>query len=107
MTSTPHDTRQVDGRRAAVRRDEAIFQSQREARMAYADVQLERPEALLTKDATADEFYRIALIYSEGMDVAVDLPRPRRHGDVRAAVIEGRILDRLLRREGSDYLGPA
>jgi sulfonate transport system ATP-binding protein len=32
------------------------------------------------------------------MDVAVDLPRPRRHGDPRAAAIEGRILDRLLGR---------
>jgi sulfonate transport system ATP-binding protein len=31
------------------------------------------------------------------MDVAVDLPRPRRRGDPRAASIEGRILDRLLR----------
>jgi sulfonate transport system ATP-binding protein len=32
------------------------------------------------------------------MDVAVDLPRPRRHGDPEAAAIEGRILDRLLGR---------
>jgi sulfonate transport system ATP-binding protein len=32
------------------------------------------------------------------MDVAVDLPRPRRHGDPAAAAIEGRILDRLLGR---------
>jgi sulfonate transport system ATP-binding protein len=32
------------------------------------------------------------------MDVAVDLPRPRRRGDARAAAIEGRILDRLLGR---------
>ena len=32
------------------------------------------------------------------MDVTIDLPRPRRHGDPAAAVIEGRILDRLLRR---------
>src|SRR4051812_655975 len=32
------------------------------------------------------------------MDIAVDLPRPRRHGDPRAAAIEGRILDRLLSR---------
>ncbi len=32
------------------------------------------------------------------LDVAVDLPRPRRHGDPSAARIEGRILDRLLRR---------
>jgi sulfonate transport system ATP-binding protein len=32
------------------------------------------------------------------MDVKVDLPRPRRHGDPEAAAIEGRILDRLLGR---------
>ncbi|MFO1027711.1 MAG: ATP-binding cassette domain-containing protein [Acetobacteraceae bacterium] len=32
------------------------------------------------------------------MDVTVDLPRPRRHGDPAAAAIEGRILDRLLAR---------
>ena len=32
------------------------------------------------------------------MDVAVDLPRPRRRGDPQAAAIEGRILDRLLGR---------
>jgi sulfonate transport system ATP-binding protein len=32
------------------------------------------------------------------MDVTVDLPRPRRRGDPRAAAIEGHILDRLLGR---------
>jgi sulfonate transport system ATP-binding protein len=32
------------------------------------------------------------------MDVEVGLPRPRRHGDPNAALIEGRILDRLLGR---------
>jgi sulfonate transport system ATP-binding protein len=32
------------------------------------------------------------------MDVMVDLPRPRRHGDPVAAAIEGQILDRLLGR---------
>jgi hypothetical protein len=38
------------------------------------------------------------------MDVAVDLPRPRRRGDPRAASIEGRILDRLLQRRPSEYI---
>jgi sulfonate transport system ATP-binding protein len=38
------------------------------------------------------------------MDVAVELPRPRRHGDAAAAAIEGRILDRLLRRSGERRL---
>jgi sulfonate transport system ATP-binding protein len=32
------------------------------------------------------------------LDVAVDLPRPRRRGDREAAAIEGRILQRLLQR---------
>ncbi len=32
------------------------------------------------------------------MDVPVDLPRPRRHGNPEAAAIEGRILERLLTR---------
>ena len=32
------------------------------------------------------------------LDVAVDLPRPRRRGDREAAAIEGRILERLLQR---------
>ncbi|MFL5284657.1 MAG: ATP-binding cassette domain-containing protein [Rhodopila sp.] len=33
------------------------------------------------------------------MDILVDLPRPRRHGDPQAAEIEGHILDRLLSNE--------
>jgi sulfonate transport system ATP-binding protein len=32
------------------------------------------------------------------MDVPVDLPRPRRHGNPEAAAVEGRILERLLTR---------
>jgi sulfonate transport system ATP-binding protein len=32
------------------------------------------------------------------LDIAVDLPRPRRRGDREAAAIEGRILDHLLQR---------
>jgi sulfonate transport system ATP-binding protein len=35
------------------------------------------------------------------MDVAVDLPRPRRRGDAAAAALEGRILERLLRPSGA------
>jgi len=43
---------------------------------------------------------RILLLENGGvaMDVAVDLPRPRRRGDAEAAAIEGRILERLLQR---------
>jgi len=44
---------------------------------------------------------RILLLEDGGiaLDVAVDLPRPRRRGDRRAAAIEGEILRRLLRRQ--------
>ena len=42
------------------------------------------------------------LVLEEGrvvMDVAVDIPRPRRRGDPLAGAIEGRILERLLQRD--------
>ena len=61
--------------------------------MAYADIRIEAPEALLNgKTASADELYRIGLIYSEGMDVAIDLvaahkwfnlASPRGHRDAK------------------------
>jgi uncharacterized protein len=41
--------------------------------MAYADIRIEAPETFLTKDATANDFYRVALMYSEGSEVAIDL----------------------------------
>ena len=41
--------------------------------MAYADIRIEAPETFLTKDASANDLYRVALMYSEGSDVAVDL----------------------------------
>ncbi len=41
--------------------------------MAYADIRIEAPDAFLTKTASADEVYRIGLIYSEGHEVSVDL----------------------------------
>jgi sulfonate transport system ATP-binding protein len=51
---------------------------------------------------------RVLLIEDGGiaMDIAVDLPRPRRRGDPDAAAIEGRILDRLLRRSPKGLGGP-
>jgi uncharacterized protein len=72
--------------------------------MAYADVQLERPEALLTKDATADEFYRIALIYSEGMDVAVDLISAHKFFNLAAS--RGHREAKLCRQEMADMMSP-
>lgn len=61
------------GSQLGPKRPKQTSQVHRDARMAYADIRLETPEAFLTKTASADEFYRIGLIYSEGHDVSVDL----------------------------------
>jgi len=73
--------------------------------MAYADVQLERPEAVLTKDASCDEFYRIALIYSEGMDVAVDLISAHKFFNLAAS--RGHREAKLCRQEMADMMSAA
>ena len=70
--------------------------------MAYADVQLEAPEAQLTKDASADELYRIGLIYSEGMDVAVDLVAA--HKWFNLAATRGHREGKLCRQEMADMM---
>src|ERR1700722_2889996 len=51
---------------------------------------------------------RVLLIEDGGiaLDIAVDLRRPRRRGDPDAAAIEGRILDRLLRRSAKGLGDP-
>ncbi|HYZ20689.1 MAG TPA: ATP-binding cassette domain-containing protein [Rhodopila sp.] len=57
---------------------------------------------VVTHDVTEAVFLadRILLLDAGqvAMDVPVNLPRPRRHGDPRAAAIEGEILARLLRQ---------
>jgi uncharacterized protein len=73
--------------------------------MAYADTQLEAPEAQLTKDASADELYRIGLIYSEGMDVAVDLVAA--HKWFNLAATRGHREGKLCRQEMADMMPPA
>jgi hypothetical protein len=73
--------------------------------MAYADTQLEAPEAQLTKDASADELYRIGLIYSEGMDVAVDLVAA--HKWFNLAATRGHREGKLCRQEMADMMLPA
>ena len=70
--------------------------------MAYADIQLEAPEALLTKDAPAEELYRIGLIYSEGMDVAVDLVAA--HKWFNLAATRGHREAKLCRQEMSEMM---
>jgi len=73
--------------------------------MAYADTQLQAPEAHLTKDASADELYRIGLIYSEGMDVAVDLVAA--HKWFNLAATRGHREGKLCRQEMADMMPPA
>lgn len=41
--------------------------------MAYADIRVESPEAFLTKDASANDLYRVGLMYSEGSEGPIDL----------------------------------
>ena len=72
--------------------------------MAYADVQIEKPEALLTKDANCDELYRMGLIYSEGMDVAVDLVSA--HKWFNLAATRGHREAKLCRQEMAEMMVP-
>jgi TPR repeat protein len=60
--------------------------------MAYADIQFAPPESLLTRDASAEDLYRIGLMYANGMDVVLDfvaahkwfnLAASRGHADAR------------------------
>lgn len=70
--------------------------------MAYADVQIEAPEALLAKDAPPEELYRIGLIYSEGMDVAVDLVAA--HKWFNLAATRGHRSARICRQEMAEMM---
>ena len=58
---------------------------------------------VVTHDVTEAVFLADRIILLDAgsvtMDVPVNLPRPRRHGDPRAAAIEGDILARLLRQQ--------
>ncbi len=73
--------------------------------MAYADVQFERPEAILTKDASADDLYRMGLIYSEGLDVAVDLISAHKFFNLAAS--RGHREGKLCRQEMADMMPAA
>ena len=72
------------------------------ARMAYADIRIEAPEAFLAKTASADELYRMGLIYSEGMDVAVDLVAA--HKWFNLAATRGHRDAKLCRQEMADMM---
>jgi TPR repeat protein len=73
--------------------------------MAYADVQLEVPEFGLTKDASADEFYRIGLIYSEGMGVVVDVLAAHKWFNLAAS--RGHRDARIYRQEMAEMMSAA
>ncbi|WP_018996097.1 SEL1-like repeat protein [Hirschia maritima] len=70
--------------------------------MAYADVSLEAPEAGLTKDSAGEELYRIGLMYSTGMGVAVDYVAA--HKWFNLAAVKGVREAREQRREMVDYM---
>ena len=70
--------------------------------MAYADIRIEAPEAFLTKTASADEFYRIGLIYSEGHEVSVDLVQA--HKWFNLAATRGHRSARICRQEMAEMM---
>ena len=70
--------------------------------MAYADIRIEVPEAFLTKEAAAEDLYRVGLIYSEGLDVAVDLVAAHKFFNLAAA--RGHREAKLCRQEMADMM---
>jgi TPR repeat protein len=72
--------------------------------MAYADIRIEAPEAHLAKDAPADEFYRLGLIYADGIDVAVDLIAAHKWFNLAAS--RGHGSAKAWRQEMADMLKP-
>ena len=73
--------------------------------MAYADIRIEAPEAFLTKDASANDFYRVALMYSEGSDVAVDLVSA--HKFFNLAATRGHRDAKICRQEMAEMMSQA
>ena len=73
--------------------------------MAYADIRIEAPETFLTKEASAEELYRVALAYSEGLDVAVDLVSA--HKFFNLAATRGHREAKLCRQEMADMMSTA
>lgn len=73
--------------------------------MAYADIRIEAPEAFITKEASAEDLYRLGLIYSEGLDVAVDLVSA--HKFFNLAATRGHREAKLCRQEMSEMMSQA
>ncbi len=70
--------------------------------MAYADIRIEAPEAFITKDASAEDLYRLGLIYSEGLDVVVDLVSA--HKFFNLAATRGHREAKLCRQEMAEMM---
>ena len=70
--------------------------------MAYADIRIEAPEAFITKEASAEDLYRLGLIYSEGLDVAVDLVSA--HKFFNLAATRGHREAKLCRQEMAEMM---
>ncbi len=73
--------------------------------MAYADIRIEAPETFLTKDASANDLYRVALMYSEGSDVAVDLVSA--HKFFNLAATRGHRDAKICRQEMAEMMSQA
>lgn len=73
--------------------------------MAYADILIEAPEAGLAKDCAADELYRLGLIYSTGMGVAVDYIAAHKWFNLAAS--RGSCEAKVCRAEMAELLKPA
>ncbi len=73
--------------------------------MAYADIRLEAPEAFLTRDASAEDLYRVGLIYSEGLNVTVDLVAAHKFFNLAAS--RGHREAKLCRQEMADMMSAA
>jgi uncharacterized protein len=72
--------------------------------MAYADVRLELPEAGVGKDASAEELYRIGLVYANGDEVAMDVRAAHKWFNLAAA--KGHRDARTCRQEMADMMSP-
>jgi TPR repeat protein len=73
--------------------------------MAYADIRIEAPEAFITKEASAEDLYRLGLIYSEGLDVAVDLVSAHKYFNL--ASTRGHREAKLCRQEMAEMMSHA
>jgi hypothetical protein len=72
--------------------------------MAYSEILLEAPEAGLTKDALPEDLYRVGLIYSIGMGVAVDYLAAHKWFNLAASM--GHDEAKVCRQEMADFLSP-